>query len=67
MRQTIFLVEDDADIANLVKHDLEAAGFNLRLFATTAGVIPGAEEFKPALFLLDIMVPGGGDKKRPRS
>ena len=60
MRQTIFLVEDDADIANLVKHHLEAAGFNLRMFATTAGVISSAEELKPTLFLLDIMVPGGG-------
>ena len=60
MRQTIFLVEDDADIANLVKHHLEAAGFNMRVFATTAGVLAQAEEQKPTLFLLDIMVPGGG-------
>ena len=60
MRQTIFLVEDDADISNLVKHHLEAAGFGLRIFPTTSGVITQAEEQKPTLFLLDIMVPGGG-------
>ena len=60
MKQTIFLVEDDADIANLVKHNLEAAGFALRIFPTTSGVVANAEEQKPSLFLLDIMVPGGG-------
>lgn len=60
MRQTIFLVEDDADISNLVKHHLEAAGFGLRIFPATSGVITQAEEQKPTLFLLDIMVPGGG-------
>lgn len=60
MKQTIFLVEDDADIANLVKHTLEAAGFTLRVFPTTSGVLSQAEEQKPSLFLLDIMVPGGG-------
>jgi DNA-binding response OmpR family regulator len=60
VRQTIFLVEDDADIANLVKHHLESAGFNLRVFASTTGVMAQAEEHKPTLFLLDIMVPGGG-------
>ena len=60
MRQIIFLVEDDADIANLVKHHLEAAGFNIKVFGTTGGVLAQAEEQKPTLFLLDIMVPGGG-------
>lgn len=60
MAQTIFLIEDDADISNLVRHHLEAAGFRLLSFSTTTGVISRAEEQKPALFLLDIMVPGGG-------
>jgi two-component system phosphate regulon response regulator PhoB len=60
VKQTIFLVEDDADISNLVKHHMESAGFSLRVFASTAGVMAQAEEQKPTLFLLDIMVPGGG-------
>lgn len=60
MKQTIFLVEDDNDIAHLVRHHLEGAGFALRIFSTTSGVIAQAETASPALFLLDIMVPGGG-------
>ena len=57
--QTIFAVEDDTDISRLVSHHLEAAGYGVRTFAATAGVIAEAEKQAPALFLLDIMVPGG--------
>jgi len=42
-----------------VQHHLEAAGFATRLFVTPANLIPDAERTPPALFLLDIMVPGG--------
>jgi DNA-binding response OmpR family regulator len=57
--QTIFVLEDDSDISRLIQHHLEAAGFFVRLFATTTNVLPEAERNSPALFLLDIMVPGG--------
>ena len=59
MSQTVFVLEDDADIARLVQHHLEAAGFAARLFLTPTNLIPDAERQAPALFLLDIMVPGG--------
>ena len=59
MSQTIFVLEDDTDIARLVQHHLEAAGFAARLFSTPTRLIPDAERQAPALFLLDIMVPGG--------
>jgi DNA-binding response OmpR family regulator len=59
VKQTIFAVEDDTDISRLVSHHLEAAGYGVRTFAATAGVIAEAEKQRPALFLLDIMVPGG--------
>ena len=59
MSQTVFVLEDDADIARLVQHHLEAAGFEARLFYTPANLIPEAEHTPPAVFLLDIMVPGG--------
>jgi len=55
----IFAVEDDADISRLVSHHLEAAGFRVRSFATTQGVLAEAQRERPCLFLLDIMVPGG--------
>jgi two-component system phosphate regulon response regulator PhoB len=56
---TIFVVEDDADIARLVRHHLEGAGYRTRVFATTLPVIAEAEKDLPAIFLLDVMVPGG--------
>ncbi len=59
LSQTIFVLEDDTDIARLVQHHLEAAGFAARLFQTPTNVIPDAERQAPALFLLDIMVSGG--------
>ncbi len=59
MNQVIFVLEDDTDISRLVQHHLEAAGYTPRVFASTAHLIPEAERQMPALFLLDIMVPGG--------
>ena len=59
MSQTIFVLEDDTDIARLVQHHLEAAGYAARLFHTPTNLIPDAERQPPVLFLLDIMVPGG--------
>jgi CheY-like chemotaxis protein len=55
----IFVVEDDVDIARLVRHSLESAGYRIRAFSTTHGVLLDAQKERPSLFLLDIMVPGG--------
>jgi DNA-binding response OmpR family regulator len=58
VKQTIFVVEDDADIARLVRYHLEGAGFAVRTFLSGNGVVPESEKTPPSLFLLDIMVPG---------
>jgi DNA-binding response OmpR family regulator len=58
VKPTVFVVEDDADIAALVEHHLHSAGYEPRVFADTHGVIKQAESRVPALFLLDIMLPG---------
>jgi len=59
VKQTIIVLEDDADIANLVQHHLQLAGFGVRLCNSGDQVIPLARKQAPILFLLDIMVPGG--------
>ncbi|HTW45237.1 MAG TPA: response regulator transcription factor [Acidobacteriaceae bacterium] len=59
MSQTIFVLEDETDISRLIQHHLEASGFSVRAFLTPFNLIPDAERQPPALFLLDIMVPGG--------
>jgi two-component system phosphate regulon response regulator PhoB len=58
VKPTIYVVEDDPDISRLVRHHLEAASFNVRLYSTGNLVVVDAERQRPALFLLDIMVPG---------
>ena len=58
MQPSIFVVEDEADIARLIHHHLESSGFNVRIFASAQNVISEAEKQAPGLFLLDIMVPG---------
>lgn len=59
MSQTVFVLEDDADISRLIQHHLETAGYSVRSYATAAGLMADAERHPPVLFLLDIMVPGG--------
>ncbi len=49
LSQTVFVLEDDTDIARLVQHHLEAAGFAPRLFHTPTNLIPDAERQPPAL------------------
>lgn len=58
MKTSIFVIEDDPDIAGLVRHHLETAGFAVRIFSTGHQVIAESERQRPAVFLLDIMVPG---------
>ena len=58
-KQKIFVVEDDSDISRLVRHHLEVAGYRVRCYSSTHTVVADALKERPALLLLDIMVPGG--------
>src|ERR1700740_3135795 len=57
-RPIIFVVEDEEDIARLVSHNLQAAGFEVQSFVSGASVLTEAVRQQPALFLLDVMLPG---------
>jgi two-component system phosphate regulon response regulator PhoB len=59
LSQTIFVLEDDTDISRLVQYHLESSGFTVRPYLSAGQIITDAERQPPALFLLDIMVPGG--------
>ena len=54
----IFVVEDDPDIGRLVCHYLNIHDYVARWFADSSEVIVQAKRTPPALFLLDIMLPG---------
>jgi DNA-binding response OmpR family regulator len=57
--QVIFVLEDDADIRRLVQYQLEGAGYTVRAYPAIGSILQDAERQRPAMFLLDIMVPGG--------
>ncbi len=59
MSQVIFVLEDDADIRRLVQYQLEGAGYSVKAYPSIGSILQDAERQRPALFLLDIMVPGG--------
>lgn len=58
LRARIFVVEDEEDIARLIRHNLEAAGFDVQTFFNGTFVVAEAEREHPVLFLLDVMLPG---------
>ena len=57
-RPVIFVVEDEEDIARLISHNLQAAGFEVQSFVNGASVLSEAVREMPVLFLLDVMLPG---------
>ncbi|MFZ0807452.1 MAG: response regulator transcription factor [Candidatus Sulfotelmatobacter sp.] len=58
LRPVIFVVEDEEDIARLISHNLQSAGFAVQSFVSGASVLAEAVREMPALFLLDVMLPG---------
>ncbi|MCL1952368.1 MAG: response regulator transcription factor [Oscillospiraceae bacterium] len=56
--RNIYLVEDDADIRELVAYALRSAGFQAHGFEKGAQLWPALEQAAPDLILLDIMLPG---------
>ena len=55
---TIYCVEDDASIRELVLYTLRASGFEARGFAESGAFWEAMCEHVPDLVLLDIMLPG---------
>jgi two-component system, OmpR family, KDP operon response regulator KdpE len=57
-RHRIFVVEDEEDIARLIRHNLQAAGYEVQSFISGSAVLAHALREQPSLFLLDVMLPG---------
>jgi len=58
MANVIFLVDDDEDIARLLQHHLEKSGYSARTFLDAGKALAEAEKSLPALFLVDVILPG---------
>lgn len=55
--RSIFLVEDEVELAGLVKDYLEAAGFHVHMFHDGQEAYQQFLQKKPSLMILDLMVP----------
>jgi two-component system alkaline phosphatase synthesis response regulator PhoP len=53
----ILVVEDEQDVAELIRYNLVREGYEVRVAATGSDALRLAREIHPALVLLDIMVP----------
>ena len=54
----ILIVEDDRDIAELIRHYLVRAGYTADMLASGAEVLPRIKARRPDLLVLDLMLPG---------
>jgi phosphate regulon transcriptional regulator PhoB len=60
VRRKILVVEDEADIRSLVRYNLEQEGFTVLEAADGELGVALAKRERPALMLLDLMLPGTG-------
>jgi len=57
-KEKILLVDDEEDILNLVKYNLEREGYKVEAVTTGEMAVRNARELVPDLILLDLMLPG---------
>ncbi len=55
--QRILAVDDDADILELLKYNLDKEGFKVKVVEDSSVAVKTALAFKPDLIILDIMMP----------
>jgi two-component system response regulator BaeR len=58
MNQTILIIEDEPQLASLLADYLHATGFGSHIIDNDLAVAAWVKENKPALILLDLMLPG---------
>ena len=57
-KQKILVVDDEEDILEILKYNLEKEGFEVKTASDGNAGIEMAEKFDPHLIILDIMMPG---------
>lgn len=61
--ETIFIVEDDKDILELMRIVVEGEGYTVETFLKTQGVVTSARKNKPAVIIMDLNM--GGENTLP--
>jgi len=58
LKRTLLVVEDEKDIRDLLRFHLEQEGYTVREAESGEDALKRAEAERPALVLLDLMLPG---------
>lgn len=58
-KRTIYVVEDDSDITDLIEYLLTDLGFNVKSYSTVTAFDQRSPAIVPGLVILDIMLPDG--------
>ncbi len=57
-KETVLVVEDEPDIAELIRYNLEREGYQVVVTATGEAGLDAARRKRPDIILLDLMLPG---------
>jgi two-component system alkaline phosphatase synthesis response regulator PhoP len=57
-KRKILVVDDDEDILDLLKYNLEKEGYEVRIVSSCCDALMAARQFRPDLIILDIIMPG---------
>jgi DNA-binding response OmpR family regulator len=57
-RATLLIVDDDSDVRDILSHYFTAKGFRVETAESGEGILERLDRIKPALLLLDLMLPG---------
>lgn len=57
-KEIIYVVEDEVNIQQLIKYNLEANGYSVKIFEDGESLLKECQTTFPDLFLLDLMLPG---------
>ena len=58
MGHKVFIVEDEPDLRDTLKYNLENEGFNVEAFSNGEDFLSSVNKNKPNLVILDLMLPG---------
>lgn len=59
MKNTVYILEDDASICGLIEVSLEMNGIDFRAYGTCAAFLEAVADSRPDVALLDVMLPDG--------
>ena len=64
-RENVLVVDDERDILELVKYNLDKEGYRVTVVASGEDALAATRAKMPDLIVLDLMLPGGSGRTLP--